>query len=281
MKKDDDSEKRHEKPHTENMQYMAGKPRILLAEDDTEMRRMLALQMRNAGFDVIECNDGQQLLERIWDFSPSDSNDHFDLIVSDIRMPGFTGLEVLEGITDTQWFTPMILITAFGDKRTHAEARRLGATAVFDKPFNVSDLLAKIREILVLDSPSGHNWSPTLATGTEPDRPAVDVVFSNLDESDYLVGLVRKETEKLAGSYQNILYCRVVLMGPHDQDSGGHYHIQVMVTTPDRVYVMRSNLMTMDTYQDLVAAIPTAFRVTAGRIDRHIHRHGSNSAALQ
>ena len=58
MKKDDDSEKRHDKPHTENMQYTAGRPRILLAEDDTEMRRMLALQMRNAGFDVIEIHAG-------------------------------------------------------------------------------------------------------------------------------------------------------------------------------------------------------------------------------
>ncbi len=277
MRKDDDYEKRQNNPHAENNSYGAGKPQILLAEDDTEMRRMLALQMRNAGFDVIECSDGQQLLERIWDFNPSDNQDDFDLIVSDIRMPGFTGLEVLEGITDTQWFTPMILITAFGDKRTHAEARRLGATAVFDKPFNVSDLLAKIREILVLDSPSGHNWSPFPAAGPEPSRPSVDIVFSNLDESDYLAELVKREAAQLAGAYRNILYCRVVLMGPHDQDNGGHYHIQVMVTTPDRVYVMRSNLMTMDTYQDLVAGIPTAFKVTAGRIDRHTHRHGSNS----
>ncbi len=276
MKQDDDSEEKQNEVTGDKNQYGANKPRILLAEDDTEMRRMLALQMKNAGFDVIECSDGQQLLERIWDFNPADNNDHFDLIVSDIRMPGFTGLEVLEGITDTQWFTPMILITAFGDKRTHSEARRLGATAVFDKPFNVSDLLAKIREILVLDSPSGHNWSPALTTGAEP---SIDVVFSNLDESDYLAELIRKEAAQLASSYHNILYCRVVLMGPPDQDGGGHYHIQVMVTTPDRVYVMRSNLMTMDTYQDLVAAIPTAFRVTAGRIDRHLNRHDSTNSA--
>jgi DNA-binding response OmpR family regulator len=281
MKNDNDSEKREYKSHGEDREYAAGNPRILLAEDDIEMRRMLALQMRNAGFDVIECSDGQQLLERIWDFGPSDSKDHFDLIVSDIRMPGFTGLEVLEGITDTQWFTPMILITAFGDRRTHAEAQRLGATAVFDKPFNVSDLLAKIREILVLDSPGGHNWSPSLGAATRPAQPSVDVVFSHLDESDYLIDLVKKEAAQLSAEYSNILYCRVVLIGPHDQDSGGHYHIQVMVTTPDRVYVMRSNLMTMESYQDLVAAIPTAFRVTAGRIDRHLNRHGTSSAAWQ
>jgi len=278
MMENDDTEKRSNQPGSNDNSYMARKPRILLAEDDTEMRRMLALQMKNAGFDVIECSDGQQLLERIWDFNPTDNRDQFDLIVSDIRMPGFTGLEVLEGITDTQWFTPMILITAFGDKRTHSEARRLGATAVFDKPFNVSDLLAKIREILVLDSPRGHNWSPALASKTA--QPSVDVVFSNLDESDYLAELVKNEAAQLAASYTNILYCRVVLMGPHDQE-GGHYHIQVMVTTPDRVYVMRSNLLTMETYQDLVAAIPTAFKVTAGRIDRHIHRHGSGSTTLQ
>ncbi len=280
MKKDDDSEQEQNPSSYEKGLIKARKPQILLAEDDTEMRRMLTLQMRNAGFDVIECSDGQQLLEHIWDFNPADSKDHFDLIVSDIKMPGFTGLEVLEGITDTQWFTPMILITAFGDRRTHAEAERLGATAVFDKPFNISDLLAKIREILVLDSPRGHNWSPSLTARPAPDQMPVDVVFSNLDQSDYLIELVKQEAAQFANAYNNILYCRVVLTGPHDQESG-HYHIQLMVTMPDRVYVMRSNLITMETYQDLVAAIPTAFKVTSGRIDRYLNRHGSNSTTRQ
>jgi DNA-binding response OmpR family regulator len=63
-------------------------------------------------------------------------------------MPGVTGLEVLEGTREYKEFPPMILITAFGDEETHDQARRLGAAAIFDKPFDIDELLAKVREIL-------------------------------------------------------------------------------------------------------------------------------------
>ena len=70
------------------------------------------------------------------------------LIISDIRMPGFTGMEVLEETSRKEAFPPMILITAFGDEKTHALADELGVAAMFDKPFDMDDLLAKVRELL-------------------------------------------------------------------------------------------------------------------------------------
>jgi CheY-like chemotaxis protein len=72
----------------------------------------------------------------------------FDLIISDIRMPAHSGLEILEAGPQLKGFPPMILITAFGSELTHARARRFGAVAVFDKPFDVNDLLVKVREVL-------------------------------------------------------------------------------------------------------------------------------------
>jgi DNA-binding NtrC family response regulator len=73
--------------------------------------------------------------------------ERFVAIVSDVRMPGATGLVVLEGVQLFDELPPMILITAFGDKETHAEAHRLGAAATLDKPFAASELLAKVREV--------------------------------------------------------------------------------------------------------------------------------------
>ena len=70
------------------------------------------------------------------------------MIISDIRMPGLTGIEILEGLHTLESFPPMILITAFSDEETHAKAHRLEAAAIFDKPFDIEDLLAKVREIL-------------------------------------------------------------------------------------------------------------------------------------
>lgn len=114
------------------------------------MRELLAAQLCQCGYQVIECSDGQILVERLASlFLPGVTREDYDLVITDLRMPGFTGLQVLNGLHEYD-VPPMILITAFGDEATHAEARRLGAVAVFDKPFRVPDLLAKVREVITL-----------------------------------------------------------------------------------------------------------------------------------
>lgn len=245
-------------------------PQVLLAEDDFEMRKILASALRKNDFEVIECSDGYQLLDHMGKPVFEGQPDDFDLIVSDIRMPGITGIEVLEGIHESKWFTPMILITAFGDEQTHAQAARLGAAAVFDKPFDIDDLLAKIREILVLDSPHGHNWSPDLFDGTITQMPPVDVVYNHLPKSEYVESLVQQQASRLLGLNIGILYFRIILIGPNTDDDSGRYHIQVMVTTPNKVFVVRSNLLEITDYQELVAAIPEAFNVVRGRIKKYL-----------
>jgi DNA-binding response OmpR family regulator len=127
-------------------------PRILLAEDDKEMRKLLSWTLKVSGYDVVECAHGMQLLHHLSEYLEHDETyTSFDLIVSDIRMPGVTGLEVLEGLHDSTGFPPMIMITAFGDEETHAYARKLGVADFFDKPFPIEEFLAKVREIAPLN----------------------------------------------------------------------------------------------------------------------------------
>jgi CheY-like chemotaxis protein len=125
--------------------------RILVAEDDREMRRMMTASLSDEGFVVVEAGDGNRLLELIGSQLLSPNRDHVDLIISDVRMPGHTGLEVLAGLRGSDWATPFILITAFGDEETHAEARRLGAVAIFDKPFDLDDLKTAVMNLARLD----------------------------------------------------------------------------------------------------------------------------------
>jgi DNA-binding NtrC family response regulator len=68
-----------------------------------------------------------------------------DLIITDVRMHGVTGLEILAGLRENDWSTPVILMTAFGDAELHAEAMRLGALAVLDKPFELDALRTLVR----------------------------------------------------------------------------------------------------------------------------------------
>jgi len=246
-------------------------PRILVAEDDMEMRRLLVWQLRNAGFDTVECADGLQLLDCLGNPVREGEPDDYDLILSDIRMPGLTGLEVLEGIHETEWFVPMILITAFGNDEVHQQAADLGAAGIFDKPFEFSDLLARIREILVLNPSRGDNWSPHPMGERETTAVPVDVVFRNMAPVDSIVRHAQDAAAILASLHDQILYCRLVISGPNGGLTG-RYHVQIMVTLSDKVFVVRSNLKTIRDEAELVAAIPTAFQVALGKIQKHLRR---------
>lgn len=114
--------------------------RLLLAEDDPELRRMMARALRRRGYAVVEAHDGRELVEVLLRAVTGERGLMPALIVSDVRMPGHTGLEVLARLRRIDWRTPVILLTAFGDPETHAEAERLGAAALLDKPFDLDDL---------------------------------------------------------------------------------------------------------------------------------------------
>jgi len=124
--------------------------RILLAEDDDEMRNLLAESLHGEGYDIVECPNGLGLLMSLRDYivPPSGSpKKEFDLVISDIRMPGVTGLEILEGLHHVGDCPPIILITAFGDSATHQRAEQCGVAAMFDKPFDMNELLGKVQDI--------------------------------------------------------------------------------------------------------------------------------------
>jgi len=242
-------------------------PRILVAEDDPEMRRLLIWNLRKAGFETVECTDGWELLDHLGKPVLSGTPDDYDLIVSDIRMPGVTGLEILEGIHETEWFVPMILITAFGSEQVHQQAEDLGAAGMFDKPFDIEELIARIREVLVLDSPLGHNWQPK-ALKEAPGIP-VDVVFDHMEPLEHVVDKVQKSASILNSIHDRILYCRAVISGP-SSGRPKRYHVQIMVTLSNKVFVVRSNLKSIETEGELNAAIPTAFEVTLGKIQKSL-----------
>jgi len=123
-------------------------PRILVADDDDEMRTFLVWVLKKQGYEVIECNTGLRLLENLGSLVLSDGTDPIDLIVSDNLMPGVTGIEVLEGLHEFEGFPPIIMITAFGDQAIHERARELGAIDLLDKPFMLSELLGRVQQIV-------------------------------------------------------------------------------------------------------------------------------------
>jgi DNA-binding response OmpR family regulator len=121
------------------------------------MCRLVATSLRRSGYDVTMCTNGINLLDHLGSYLLRGGEDHYALIVSDIRMPGVTGMEVLEGLRHVKAAPPVILITAFGDRETHLEAERFGAVAVLDKPFELDRLLRLVES--VLSKPNGSDIS--------------------------------------------------------------------------------------------------------------------------
>jgi CheY-like chemotaxis protein len=123
--------------------------RILLAEDDLEMRRFVGDALRRRGYLVIEAANGTELIQRLtdWLLVPCDQAP-FDLVISDHRMPGFTGLGVLRGLQSFRSPPPFIVITAFGGSEFAVEAQCAGARAVLDKPFDSRVLLQLVTELI-------------------------------------------------------------------------------------------------------------------------------------
>ncbi len=118
--------------------------RILVAEDEPHIRRILLALLESESFDVDVAMDGRQALARL--ASPTD----YDLILTDLRMPYHTGIEILERIQGMKHrrATPVIMLTAKGLDADRRAAVELGARDFITKPFSPKKLLARIHELL-------------------------------------------------------------------------------------------------------------------------------------
>jgi len=122
--------------------------RVVVAEDDADMRELLVVALRRDGYEVAEAKDGSQLLlwlEEICLRGPEAVTP--DLIVSDIRMPGHSGLELLAAMREADIGLPVVLITAFSDAATRERATRAGAV-LLDKPLDLDDLRRVVRGMM-------------------------------------------------------------------------------------------------------------------------------------
>jgi DNA-binding response OmpR family regulator len=123
-------------------------PRVLVAEDDDAMRALVVDVLRKDGLDVVEACDGGRLLVTLArEITADGGGDLVDLVVSDVRMPVCTGMQILEQLRAAHRLVPYILITAFGDSACQHRVRSLGALLI-DKPFDVAELRAAVSCLL-------------------------------------------------------------------------------------------------------------------------------------
>jgi DNA-binding response OmpR family regulator len=113
---------------------------VLLADDDLAMRSLINDELQDEGYSVFQVADGHEALDCVDECSP-------DLILTDLRMP-HGGLDLVARFRARAPKTPIILMTAFGDATTEAQALEQGASAYFNKPVRMVDVKAAIHRLL-------------------------------------------------------------------------------------------------------------------------------------
>ena len=121
--------------------------RILVVDDDAEMRALLLDVLRTEGYDVAEAKDGAEAV-------PAVRNQDFNVILMDKNMPGPSGLALLPGFRRICPHSRIIMITAFGDVSSYIEAVEKGAVDFLFKPFRMEEMKAAVRKALGLDAAS-------------------------------------------------------------------------------------------------------------------------------
>jgi two-component system response regulator PilR (NtrC family) len=119
----------------------AAKLRILVVDDEPSMREMLRIVLRRDGYDVTLAQNGHEAIQQLQSGS-------FDMLLSDIRMPDMSGVDVLRTAKSLDPQISAFMMTAFASTDTAVEAMRLGALDYFTKPFNMDELRLKVRQHL-------------------------------------------------------------------------------------------------------------------------------------
>lgn len=126
------------------------KKSILLADDDLSLRRVLEFQLHEAGYAVSAVQDGAEAIDS---FTQND----FDCVITDLRMPKLSGLELLEKIRAANEEVPVIVITAFGDVETAVAAMKAGAFDYINKPFNRDEILLTLERAVNFSETKSEN----------------------------------------------------------------------------------------------------------------------------
>lgn len=125
------------------------KKRIMVVDDDPAILRLLSMNLKARGYEVITATDGEEALEAV-------QKDIVDLIILDIMMPKVDGVEVCRRVRE--WSdVPIIILSARGDEKDKVKCLELGADDYLTKPFGIAELMARIKTAF------RHRGDPTVA----------------------------------------------------------------------------------------------------------------------
>src|SRR5213083_3494601 len=123
----------------EGRKHTGKTPPILIVDDDAGQRSLLDSFLRSQGFDTVPVSSGEKALELL-------RSEDINMMISDVRMPGITGLETLRRARQQHSVLPVLLVTAYAEIREAVGAMRDGALNYLAKPIDLDELLATVQQ---------------------------------------------------------------------------------------------------------------------------------------
>lgn len=115
--------------------------KILVVEDDKNLRKLIVTCLEKSNYTVFETRNGEEALELM-------DKEYVDLIVTDIMMPEMDGYEMIRLLRDSQYETPILIITAKDDFEDKKQGFDLGADDYMVKPINIDELILRVKSLL-------------------------------------------------------------------------------------------------------------------------------------
>ncbi len=149
-------------------------PRILIVDDDAGQRSLLDSFLRSEGFETVPVASGEEALETLRTAA-------FSMMISDVRMPGLSGLETLRRARQEHAVLPILLVTAYADIREAVGAMRDGALNYLAKPIDLDELLASVRQAtgLAKSAPRKFSAQRQLPPRVVAESPLMQAVFDD------------------------------------------------------------------------------------------------------
>jgi len=148
------------------------RPRVLVAEDDASMRRILEFNLVEEGFDVQLAKNGDEALALLATAAEG-APPPFDLVLTDVKMPGADGLTVLRAAKRCHPDLQVVLVTAFGTVDHAIEAMAAGAADYITKPFQRAELKARVRQALERGNLARENRDLRRRAAADSDAPII------------------------------------------------------------------------------------------------------------
>ncbi len=184
------------------------KARVLVVDDEEKLRRVVELQLKTAGFEVEQAGTAEEALKRV---------EGADVILTDLRLPGLSGLELLADLRRQDSHTPVIVMTAFGSIETAVEAMKAGAVDFLPKPFSLDHLMAVVNKALELRSLRDENRELRAELGQRYE-------FDNIVGRSNAMREIFTTIERVAPTRATVLLCGESGVGKYLIARAIHHH---------------------------------------------------------